>query len=129
MCCKPPPADSIKDNDSHARAHDCTQILYIGEHPMPIDERLWKIMAKRLGYNEEEAEKFRNDPRNHEIFEITPAVKDKQIILEVVESHGCNSGYKPGDRFYFDYAGNLLTEKCPKRVFAECVFDAGLCGE
>jgi uncharacterized repeat protein (TIGR04076 family) len=40
----------------------------------------------------------------------------KIIILEVVEAHGCNSGYKVGDRIYFDGAGNLLTKMCPRRV-------------
>jgi hypothetical protein len=27
---------------------------------------------------------------------------DKTIILKVVESHGCNSNHKVGDKFYFD---------------------------
>lgn len=41
---------------------------------------------------------------------------DKLIILEVVEAHGCNSKHQVGDRFYFDAFGNLLTERCPKKV-------------
>ena len=83
---------------------------------MPIDQRLWRIMQKRLKYTDEEMEVFKNDPRNIEIFEKSGELKDKYIILEVVESKGCNSGYKVGDRFYFDYAGNLLTRMCPDRV-------------
>ena len=83
---------------------------------MPIDQRLWRIMQKRLKYTDEEMEIYKNDPRNIEIFEKSAEVKDKYIILEVVESKGCNSGHKVGDRFYFDYAGNLLTRMCPDRV-------------
>ena len=30
----------------------------------------------------------------------------KTIIIEVVESHGCSSLHKVGDKFYFDGPGN-----------------------
>lgn len=36
-----------------------------------------------------------------------------------MESHGCNSQHKVGDKFYFDGFGNLLTEHCPKRI---CIY-------
>jgi len=32
-----------------------------------------------------------------------------------VESHGCNSRHPVGDKFYFDGAGNLLSELSPKK--------------
>jgi uncharacterized repeat protein (TIGR04076 family) len=41
------------------------------------------------------------------------------MIAEVVESHGCNSQHKIGDKIHFDSAGNLLTALCPKRI---CVY-------
>jgi len=44
---------------------------------------------------------------------------NKVIVLEVVESHGCNSRRRIGDKSYFDGAGNLLTERSPKKI---CVF-------
>lgn len=81
-----------------------------------IDERVLKIMQKRLRYTDEEAQQFKNDPRNADVLAKTAELRSKLIILEVVESHGCNSGYKIGDRFYFDGAGNLLTKKCPEKV-------------
>jgi uncharacterized repeat protein (TIGR04076 family) len=56
------------------------------------------------------------DPRNAEVLAKTKDLMNKYIILEVVRAHGCNSGHKVGDRFYFDGAGNLLTEKCPGKV-------------
>lgn len=83
---------------------------------MPIDERLWSIAQKHLGYSEEEMKVFRADPRNEDVLAKSAILKSKMIVLEVVESHGCNSRHRVGDRFYFDGAGNLLTELCPKRV-------------
>jgi uncharacterized repeat protein (TIGR04076 family) len=44
------------------------------------------------------------------------------IVVEVVESHGCNSQHKVGDKFYFDEVGNLITERCPKKV---CIYALG----
>ena len=39
-----------------------------------------------------------------------------RFVLEVVASKGCNSNHKVGDKFYFDFAGNILTELCPPRI-------------
>ena len=83
---------------------------------MEIDERVWRIMQKRLGYTDEEAQRYRGDPRNADVLAKSAELMSKVIILEVVESHGCISGHKAGDKFYFDGAGNLLTELCPQRV-------------
>jgi len=83
---------------------------------MPIDERMWKIVQKHLGYTSEELKMFQENPRNEDILTKSAALKNTTIILEVVESHGCNSHHEVGDRFYFDGAGNLLTERCPKKI-------------
>jgi len=45
----------------------------------------WPFMKKHLGYTSEEMKLFRSNPRN-----------------EDVESAGCNSQHKIGDRFLFD---------------------------
>lgn len=85
---------------------------------MAVDERMWKIMQKRLGYSDDELADFRKEPRNADVLAKSPELLNKIIILEVVESHGCNSRHKAGDKFYFDGAGNLLTELCPKKICA-----------
>ena len=64
---------------------------------MSIDVRLWKITQKRLGYTDDELETFKKDPRNEDILTRGPELMRKNIILEVVESHGCNSRQKVGD--------------------------------
>ena len=79
----------------------------------------WRIMKRRLGYSDEEMELFQNNPRNEDVLNKSPELMNKEIIIEVVESHGCNSQHKVGDKFYFDGAGNLLTERCPKKV---CIY-------
>jgi uncharacterized repeat protein (TIGR04076 family) len=85
---------------------------------MEIDERIWKVMQKRLGYGDEEMALFRADPRNTDVIARGADLADKRIILEVVESHGCNSRHRVGDRFTFDAFGNLLTGLCPEKVCA-----------
>jgi uncharacterized repeat protein (TIGR04076 family) len=86
---------------------------------MRIDERVWRIIQKRLGYSDTEMQKFRENPRNEDVLSKASVLMDKVIVLEVVESHGCNSRHRVGDKFYFDGAGNLLTEKSPKKI---CMF-------
>jgi len=85
---------------------------------MAIDERMWKLIQKHLGYSDEEMKKFREHPRNEEVLTKSSALMSKIIILEVVESQGCNSHHRVGDKFHFDGAGNLLTERGPKKICA-----------
>jgi uncharacterized repeat protein (TIGR04076 family) len=83
---------------------------------MAMNEEIWKMVQKRLGYNDEEMKKFRQNPRNEDVISKAPVLMNKTIVAEVVDSHGCNSQHKVGDKFYFDGAGNLLTKLCPKRI-------------
>ncbi len=83
------------------------------------DKMKWRIMKRRLGYSDEEMELFQNSARNEDVLSKAPELMSKEIIIEVVESHGCNSEHEVGDIFHFDGVGNLLADKCPKRV---CVF-------
>lgn len=83
------------------------------------ENQKWQIMQNRLGYNDDEMKKFQDNPRNEDILSKVPDLINKTIIAEVVDSHGCNSQHKVGDKFYFDSAGNLLTALSPKRI---CVY-------
>ncbi len=83
------------------------------------ENQKWQIMQNRLGYSDEEIKKFRENPRNEDILSKVPELMNKTIVAEVVESHGCNSQHKVGDKFYFDSAGNLLTAMSPKRI---CIY-------
>lgn len=79
----------------------------------------WKFIKKRLGYTDKEMKNFRENPRNEDVLSKAPELLKKTIIVEVIDSHGCNSQHGVGDKFYFDGAGNLLTKLCPKRI---CVY-------
>ncbi|PWB66142.1 MAG: hypothetical protein C3F14_04565 [Deltaproteobacteria bacterium] len=79
----------------------------------------WKLMKAHLGYNDEEMKVFRENPRNEDVLSKAPALLNKTIVLTVVESHGCNSQHKVGDKFTFDGAGNLLTKLCPGKI---CIY-------
>jgi len=81
-----------------------------------IDEAAWKFMKQRLGYNDEEFEKFRNDPRNEKILRRAALLSNKTVVFEVVKSHGCNIEHKPGDKFHFSAEGYMLAHKGPKKV-------------
>jgi uncharacterized repeat protein (TIGR04076 family) len=76
-------------------------------------------IQSHLGYTDEEMKLFKENPRNLEIFEKAPALMNKTIIAEIVESKGCNSQHKKGDKIYFDGAGNLISKLSPKRI---CVY-------
>jgi len=76
----------------------------------------WKFIKKHLGFTNEEMKKFRENPRNEDLLNKVPELLKKTIVVEVIDSHGCNSQHKVGDKLYFDAIGNLLTKKCPKRI-------------
>ncbi|MFX1418587.1 MAG: TIGR04076 family protein [Promethearchaeota archaeon] len=73
-------------------------------------------IKSHLGYNDEEMKIFLADPKNLEVLKKAPYLMNKTIVIEVVESHGCNSQHKVGDKFYFDGFGNLLTKLSPSRI-------------
>ncbi len=76
------------------------------------------FIQQHLGYTDEEMTLFMDDPRNLKVLERGQDLMSKTIIAEVVKAHGCHSGHKAGDKFYFDGAGNLLTKLNPKRICA-----------
>ena len=86
---------------------------------MNISEEMKENIKGQLGYNDEEMKIYLDNPRNIDILSKSLKLLSKTIIAEIVESHGCNSQHKIGDKFYFDGAGNLLTKMCPKRI---CIY-------
>ena len=63
----------------------------------------WKAFQKHLGYTDEELEVFKADPKRSAAAKrmFHPDIMKKDLILEVVESHGCSAGMKPGDKMVF----------------------------
>ncbi len=86
---------------------------------MKVDESVWSFMQQRLGYSDQEMALFRQNPRNEDVLSKAAELMNKTIVAEVVESHGCNSQHKVGDRFVMDGAGNLISKLCPERI---CIY-------
>ena len=86
---------------------------------MKIDESMRNFIQKHFDYTDEEMNVFMENPRNIDVLSKASLLMDKTIVLEVVDSHGCNSQHKTGDKFYFDGAGNLITKLSPKRI---CIY-------
>ena len=86
---------------------------------MKLEEKVWKFMQQHLDYSDEEMELFRSNPKNADILSKAPALMRKTIVAEVVDSHGCNSQHRVGDKIYFDGSGNLMTKLNPKRI---CIY-------
>ncbi len=86
---------------------------------MEINDVVFNFFQERLGYTDEEMKLFKENPRNIEVLLKSAPLLNKTIIAEVVESHGCNSQHKVGDKFIFDGIGNLITNLNPKRI---CIY-------
>jgi len=86
---------------------------------MKMSDEMKKDLKTHLGYNDNELQEFLENPRNIDVLSKTLDLMSKTIIAEVIESHGCNSQHKVGDKFYFDGSGNLLTKLSPKRI---CIY-------
>ena len=87
---------------------------------MKLDEKTWKGVQQHLGYNDEEMKQFRENPRNADVLSKTDVMLNKTIVAEIIESHGCDSGHKVGDKIYFDGRGiSLITKLGPSRI---CIF-------
>ena len=84
-----------------------------------MSKKIQEFIKSHLGYTDEEMALWLENPRNQEALLKIPTLLQKTIIIEVVESHGCASLHKVGDKFYFDGPGNLLTKLNPKRV---CIY-------
>ena len=86
---------------------------------MNISEDMKKDIKERLDYNDEELKLFLDNPKNIELLTKSLPLLNKTIVIEVIESKGCSSQHRKGDKIYFDGSGNLLTKLSPKRI---CIF-------
>lgn len=83
------------------------------------DKLKWPLIKRHLGYTNEEMDLFKANPKNEAVLDKGKELLQKEIIIEVVASKGCNSQHKAGDKIFFDGAGNLLAEKSPQKI---CIF-------
>jgi len=84
-----------------------------------IDNRMWKLVQKRLGYSDDEMAIFRENPRNAHVISKGEELYKTRFIAEIMHAQGCNSRHKVGDKIYLDGYGNLIKEKNPEKL---CIF-------
>lgn len=77
-------------------------------------ERRWKKFQDAQGYSDEDIAKYRSRWQYRKAMEDAPKFMTHKIIVEVVESHNCNAGHKPGDKFVMTGNGYLIAEESPK---------------
>ena len=80
----------------------------MGIKKMAWDAVKWTAIKKHLGYSSAELKLFKSNPRNKEVLEKASEMLETTIVVEVVESHGCNSHHRVGDKLYFDGAGSPI---------------------
>ena len=71
-------------------------------------EEFWKGIQQHMGYSDEELEHIKKY-KFAKILPImpSPTIQGKTMVIEVVQSHGCAEGMKPGDKLYFIGCSNL----------------------
>ncbi len=96
---------------------------------MKLSEEAITRIKENFGYNDEEMELFLENPKNEVVLSKIFALQSKAIVIEVIESHGCVSQHKVGDKFYFEGI-NLLTRKCPEKMCISALseMDRLVCG-
>jgi uncharacterized repeat protein (TIGR04076 family) len=83
---------------------------------MEIDNRIWPYLQRQLGYSDEQMAGFRQDPRWRKVLASSPAMMSRTVVFVVRESHGCNVGHRPGDRFCFSPVGYMMAHRGPDKV-------------
>ncbi len=88
-----------------------------------MKEVLWKLMKRHLKYSDTEMEDFKKNPTNTVVLEKLDVLANIEIRVEVIQSNGCNTGYKVGDTFYYDGPGNLINNRSSRN---NCGFLLGI---
>jgi hypothetical protein len=89
---------------------------------MEISNETWDMIQTQLDYSDNDMARFKSDPANIDIITKAMDMAGITITAEVVESHGCFSGHRKGQKIHLDSAGNLLSKKCPDKM---CVLLVG----
>ena len=65
---------------------------------MSEQDQILDFFQQHLGYDDEEMALFKKDPKNLKVLSRSPALMQKTIVVEVIESQGCNSHHNDDDR-------------------------------
>jgi len=82
---------------------------------------IWKLFQAHMEYTDQEMEVFQSDPLKVKVVTETPEFVTCRVIAEVIESHGCHSKHRVGDRFVMTAGGQLIADECPKGMCVSAV--------
>jgi hypothetical protein len=107
----------IEGTWSPGHATNRTNRNFLKEKKMDSTQ-LEKIIQKRLALPEDEFETIRKNPKFQRLFSNALEASRYRLVATVMESKGCHSQHRVGQRIVFDSSGNLLTNESPERVCA-----------
>lgn len=79
-------------------------------------EKIFSRFQKHMEYTDEEMALFRSDPYKVKMITETPEFIKCRVIAEVIESHGCHTNHKVGDKFVMTPGGGVISDQCPKEM-------------
>ena len=87
------------------------------EFELSPEDRKW--LKANWHYTDEEIDSLTAEHRRRFLIQRDPKVAELlrkgRMVAEVVESHNCFIGLKPGDRYVFTSGGFLVPEESPRR--------------
>ncbi len=75
-------------------------------------------IRNRLKLGEQEWEVIEKNPKFQRLFQNAMEASKYRLVAEVIDSKGCHTGHRIGQKIFFDNSGNLLTQESPDRVCA-----------
>ncbi|MEJ2096401.1 MAG: hypothetical protein P8Y38_04520 [Deltaproteobacteria bacterium] len=82
-------------------------------------KRIAALIRNRLNLEDREWADIESNPRFQDLFQNAVKASRYRLVAEVIQSKGCHSKHRIGQKLIFDSSGNLLTEENPERI---CVF-------
>lgn len=82
-------------------------------------KRIAALIRNRLNLEDREWADIESNPRFQDLFQNAVKASRYRLVAEVIQSKGCHSKHRTGQKLIFDSSGNLLTRENPERI---CVF-------
>ena len=79
-------------------------------------DKIFNMLQKHMEYSDEELELFKSDPYKVKMVTETPEFVKCRVVAEVIESQGCHTKHKKGDKFVMTPGGGVLSDQCPKEM-------------
>jgi len=86
---------------------------------------IYRRLQEHMEFTDEEMELFKSDPYKVKMVTETPEFIKCRVVAEVIESQGCHTKHKVGDKFVLTPGGSILTDQCPKEICVHAMTAVG----